>query len=324
MRDSGAATLVAIASRDRAKAGAFIDKLQVESPWPEKPEALGSYEEMLGREDIDAVYIPLPTGLRKEWLMKAAAAGKHVLSEKPCAVSAEDLREIIDCCEKNGVMFMDGVHFMHDPRFGRISGLLADGETIGAVKRVSSAFTFRAAEDFTATDIRGKTALEPTGCLGDLGWYCLRASLWAMDWKLPVRVSARVLESVGHADGTETIMAFSGELDFPNGGTADFYCSFLSPLQKWLRISGSAGNLHVPDFVRPLQEFDIEWELNHVGEPRTESRGMNSEPQMYKTFAAAAHADTPDRKWAEYALKTQMVLDACVRAAESGRAVGMG
>ena len=334
MRDSGAARLVALASRDGAKAAAFVDGLQAESPWPEKPEALGSYGELLVREDIDAVYIPLPTGLRKEWVMKAAEAGKHVLSEKPCAVSAEDLREMIACCERNGVMFMDGVHFMHDERFGRLRGILAEGGKIrkflkigksgkiGEVKRISSAFTFRGDADFAAMDIRGNVRLEPTGCLGDLGWYCLRVSLWAMDWRMPVRVAARVLDKVVHADGTETIMAFSGELDFPGGATADFYCSFLSPLQKWLRISGTAGNLYVPDFVRPLAEFDSDWELNHIREPRSGSPGMRSEPRMYKAFAEAVRAGLPERKWAEYALKTQIVMDACVRSALLGEAVG--
>ncbi len=320
MLESGAATLVALASRDLAKAESFIEEMQEGSPWPEKPVALGSYEELLGRDDIDAVYIPLPTGIRKEWVMKAAAAGKHVLSEKPCAVSAEDLREIIACCEKHGVMYMDGVHFMHDPRFARMGEMLADGETIGEVKRISSAFTFRADEEFTGKDIRAKADLEPSGCVGDLGWYCLRASLWAMDWQMPVSVSGRVLDAASHADGTTTIMAFSGELDFPGGATATFHCSFLSPLQKWLHISGTEGNLYVPDFVRPLPEYDSDWELDHIAEPRAKNPGMGSEPRMYVAFAAAC-AEKPDRRWAEYSLKTQALLDACLLSAKLGRIV---
>ena len=321
MRDSGSAALVALASRDAGKAGAWIDELQAESPWPEKPVALGSYEALLARDDIDAVYIPLPTGIRKEWVMQAADAGKHVLSEKPCAVSAEDLREMIDCCERNAVVFMDGVHFMHDERFDRLRAMLAAGDEIGGVKRISSAFTFRCDDDFTATNIRAKVSLEPTGCLGDLGWYCLRASLWAMDWQLPVRVSARVLDAVVDADGAQVIMACSGELDFPGGATADFYCSFLSPLQKWLRIAGTAGNLHVPDFVRPLAEYDIDWVLNHTGHPRQADAGPRSEVRMYQTFARAAAAGTPERQWADYAQKTQIVQDACVRSAALGKPV---
>ncbi len=322
MLESGAGRLVALASRDLAKAEKFIDGMQANSPWPEEPVALGSYEELLGRDDIDAVYIPLPTGIRKEWVMKAAAAGKHVLSEKPCAVSAADLREMISCCEKNGVMYMDGVHFMHDTRFDRMRALLADGKTIGSVKRVTSAFTFRADGDFTATDIRSKSDLEPSGCVGDLGWYCLRASLWAMDWQMPESVSCRVLDAVSLADGSKTIMDFSGELDFPGGATAAFHCSFRSPLQKWLRISGTEGNLYVPDFVRPLPEYESDWELNHIAEPRGKAPGMASEPSMFAAFAAAC-VGSPDRKWAEYSMKTQILLDACLRSAELGRVVAV-
>jgi predicted dehydrogenase len=111
MRDSGAGILVALASRDTAKAERFIDEMQAVAPWPVRPKAYGSYESLLESPEIDAVYIPLPTGIRKEWVMRAAAAGKHVLCEKPCAVNAADLKEMIDCCEKHGVMFMDGVMY---------------------------------------------------------------------------------------------------------------------------------------------------------------------------------------------------------------------
>ncbi len=69
---------------------------------------------------MDAVYIPLPTGLRQEWVVRAAEAGKHVICEKPCAVSAADLSEMISACRKNRVQFMDGVMFMHNPRLGRV------------------------------------------------------------------------------------------------------------------------------------------------------------------------------------------------------------
>lgn len=321
MRDSGAATLVAVASRDAGKAVARVEELQTEAPWPRMPEALGSYDALLAREDVDAVYIPLPTGIRKEWVIKAARAGKHVLVEKPCAVGAEDLRQMIDCCERNGVVFMDGVHFMHDERFKRMREMIGAGGQVGRVKWISSAFTFRSGADFTASDIRAKVSLEPAGCLGDLGWYCLRASLWAMNWEMPTRVSARVLDSVSAADGGEVMMACSGVLDFPGGASADFYCSFLSPLQKWLRVSGTEGNLHVPDFVRPLAEFDVDWELNHAGQPRTVEPAMRSEPRMFETFARVVRDEVPRRTWADIALKTQIVQDACMRSVALGRPV---
>src|SRR4051812_24006554 len=90
---SGNGTVVAVASRDVARSRNFIAECQAHAPMQATPRALGSYEELLAAKDVDAVYIPLPTGLRKEWVLRAAAAGKHIVCEKPCAVSAADLEE---------------------------------------------------------------------------------------------------------------------------------------------------------------------------------------------------------------------------------------
>jgi predicted dehydrogenase len=316
LRESGAGTLVAVASREVENARKFIAEMQKSEPWDDSPAALGSYDELLARKDIDAVYIPLPTALRKEWVMKAAEAGKHVLSEKPCAVSADDLREMMACCEKHGVLFMDGVVFMHDLRFAKMRALLDAGQTLGVVKRMTSAFTYRADESFVETDIRGASGLEPAGCLGDLGWYCIRASLWAMDWQMPIKVSGRVLEQVGNV-----IMEFSGELDFPGGATAAFYCSFRSPDQKWLHVCGTGGNLRVPDFVSPVEENDCDWEINYQRVPRPAASGIGNVARMFVRFTEEVAAGVPDQRWAEIALKTQVVQDACLLSSRIGSPV---
>src|SRR6188474_116084 len=116
IRDAGNARLVAVASRDLARAQAFIAECQSSAPHPVVPEAMDSYEALLARSDIDAVYIPLPTGLRKEWVIRAAQAGKHVLIEKPAGCAAADVEEMIAVCERHRVQFMDGVMFMHGRR----------------------------------------------------------------------------------------------------------------------------------------------------------------------------------------------------------------
>ena len=76
------------------------------------PSSFGSYAALLEDGDIDAVYCPLPTTAHLEWVVRAARARKHVLCEKPCAVSAAELSQIIDACDEHGVAFMDGVMFM--------------------------------------------------------------------------------------------------------------------------------------------------------------------------------------------------------------------
>ncbi len=324
MRDSGAATLVALASRDLKKAEDFIEGLQAEFPWPVKPTAFGSYESLIASSDVDAIYIPLPTGLRKEWVLRAAEAGKHVLCEKPCAVSTADLREMISCCERHGVLFMDGVMFMHDPRYLAMREILEDRVSVGSIKRITTAFSFRSAGDFAGNDIRGQAGLEPTGCLGDLGWYCLRGMLWAMNWEMPMRVSGRVLSEASGNDGVPATMEFSAELDFANGVTGAFHCSFLAPKQMWFNVSGTEGYLRIPDFIAPVAENDIAWETNYQRVPREMDSGMSNEARMFACFAKDARRGVAGSPWAEISLKTQILLDACEASARTGQPVILG
>jgi hypothetical protein len=113
---AGNSSLTALASRSLDRSRQFIAECQAARPLPSTPAAVGSYDELLRRKDVDAVYLPLPTGLRKEWVLKAAEAGKHVLVEKPVGVTAADVRDMLAACERNRVQFMDGVMFMHSRR----------------------------------------------------------------------------------------------------------------------------------------------------------------------------------------------------------------
>ena len=191
--NSGNCVVTAVASRDLERSRQFIAECQRETPFENPPAPLGSYEELIASKNVDAIYFPLPTGLRKEWVLRAAAAGKHVICEKPCAVSAADLEEMISACRKNRVQFMDGVMFMHNPRLARVREVLDDGKSVGPIRRISSAFSFYPGEDFFRDNIRVDGRLEPTGCLGDLGWYCIRFALWTMNWQLPRTVTGRIL-----------------------------------------------------------------------------------------------------------------------------------
>ena len=107
--NSGNCVVAAVASRDVNKSLKYIADCQRKLAFAETPRAFGSYEELIASPDVDAVYIPLPTGLRKEFVLRAAAAGKHVLCEKPCAANAAELEEMLAVCRKNSVQFLDGV-----------------------------------------------------------------------------------------------------------------------------------------------------------------------------------------------------------------------
>ena len=175
--DSGNSIVVAVASRAIERSEQFIRNCQVENAFEVQPKAYSNYQQLIDAPDVDAVYIPLPTGLRKQWVLRAAKAGKHVLCEKPCGVNFNDVQEMVDTCRQNKVQFMDGVMYMHNPRLQRIREVLDDSQNIGQIKRISSMFSFLASEEYQRTNIRLHSELEPTGCLGDLGWYNIRFSL---------------------------------------------------------------------------------------------------------------------------------------------------
>ena len=102
---SGNAVVSAVASRDAQRSRKFIDDCQREFAFTETPRAFGSYEELIASPTIDAVYIPMPTGLRKKYVIQAASASKHVLCEKPCATNLAELDEMLTVCRKHSVQF---------------------------------------------------------------------------------------------------------------------------------------------------------------------------------------------------------------------------
>ena len=331
------ATLVAVGSRDQAKARAFIDECSAEVPFPTTP-APCTYDELLRRPDVDAVYIPLPTGIRREWVVKAAEAGKHVLCEKPCGPTATDVRAMLDACRKNRVQFMDGVMFMHSKRLPLLRQTLDDGETVGEMRRLNSQFTFRASDEFFRWNIRATNALEPLGCLGDLGWYNVRFSLFALKYALPERVIGHLIAA---HEGVPT--EFSAELFFAGGVTASFYCSFRTELQQWAHVSGTRGSISVADFVLPYYgcesafvadtpKFNVKNTSYHwESHPRrfavpeySDGHPDAQESNMIRNFSELALSGKPDETWGEIALKTQQVMDACVKSARNdGRPVGV-
>ena len=333
---AGNSTLVAVASRDRARAQQFIEECQAAVPFQPAPLPCGSYSELLERHDIDAVYIPLPTRIRKEWVLRAAEAGKHVLCEKPCAVTSQDLGDMLEACRKHGVQFMDGVMFMHSGRLPLLRQVLDDPQEIGTVLRVASHFSFKASEGFWQQNIRGSSELEPLGCLGDLGWYNIRFSLWVMKEQLPEFVTGRILGQHARDEGNPPVpVDFTGELFFSGGASASFYCSFRAENQQTAIVSGSQGYLVAPDFVVPFYGCEVGFEVNRPvlrihgcdfnmeSHPRRflvheySSGAANSqETNMIRTFSRIVISGLLEPQWDERALKTQQVLDACLHSAQ--------
>ena len=344
IRLSGNGTVTAVASRSVQKAQAFIDECSAEVPQRNSVTALGSYEELLTHDEVDAIYIPLPTGIRKEWVVRAAEAGKHVLCEKPVANNARDAKEMIDACAAAGVQFMDGVMFEHSARLPALRARLDDPSVVGKLRRINTHFSFCGDESFRQSNIRANHDLEPHGALGDLGWYCIRFMLWVMKDELPTHVAARTLFSLGDNQSEGQVPGeMSAELRFKNGVTGSFFCSFLTQNQQTALISGDCGYAFLDDFVLPLYSAEVGWsEHSHVLEidncrwnfnrhssshavhEYSSSESNSQEVNMVRTFGDLAISGKLDSRYPEISLKTQKVLDACRRSdIEDGKMIAL-
>jgi predicted dehydrogenase len=339
--NSGNGCVTAVASRDAQRSRRFIDECQAQAGFSSVPRALGSYDTLLEDPEVDAVYLPLPTGVRALWARRAAEAGKHVVCEKPCGVNLAELTGLLDTCRQHKVQFMDGVMFNHSLRLERVRQVLDDHLTVGPIRRITSAFSFLAEPEFYSSNIRAKAELEPYGCLGDLGWYCIRFALWALNWRLPARVSGSTLSEFKPPGSNLSIPTeFSADLHFEGGVSSSFYCSFLTGDEQWVHVSGERGHLWMPDFVLPFSGNRIGFE---TGSPQFRAQGCDFEMQpqlrrwevdefshghpnaqetnLFRNFAGQVQSGSLNPLWPEMALKTQQVMEVCLESARLAAAL---
>ncbi len=335
---SGNGELVVVASRNKAKAQAFIDECSSHTPLPNRPEAIEGYDALLARDDIDAVYIPLPTGLRKDWAIKAAQAGKHIMCEKPCGVGVAEVEEILAACHTAGVQFMDGVMFMHSGRLDSLRTAIDDGISIGTLRRINSQFSFCGGEGFEQSNIRMHSEMEPLGCLGDLGWYNVRFNLWVMNYKMPKVVIGRMLNGASRPGSPDKVpIEFTGEMLYEDGLSASFYCSFNTANQQWANLSGSNGTIHLDDFVVPCYGSEVGFTISKmtvdqnicdftmerreqrvISQEYSNRHSTSQETNLFRNFNDLVLKGTVDSSWGEIALKTQIIVSACLESARNG------
>jgi predicted dehydrogenase len=339
---SAGGTITAVASRNVNKAQRFIDECSAEVPMADPPAAVGDYDSLLARADVDAVYIALPTAIRKEWVIKAAQAGKHVLCEKPIASTAQDAAEMLEACQRHRVQFIDGVMFSHSDRLAALRKAIDGSDGIGKLRRISSSFCFHGDESFQRGNIRVHSQLEPHGCLGDLGWYNLRMILWVMQYRMPHSVVAHTHKTLQAVGSPQPVPAeFSAELFFDDEVSAQFFCSFLVENQQLTTISGERGYITLEDFVLPFYDAELSWQENrHVLEidncrwnmRRHQSRravveyssgeANSQEVKMISAMNRCVLSGNLEPHWHSIALKTQTLLDACRNSADqNGRRI---
>ena len=220
--------IAAIASRNTERARAAAAKLRI-------PKAYGTYEELLGDTSIDAVYIPLPNHLHVPWTIKALKAGKHVLCEKPIALTASEAEELLEETRKHPQLkVMEAFMYRHHPQWLRALELINEGG-IGDVKTVHSFFSYY---NDDPGNIRNMAEIGGGGLM-DIGCYCISLARLVFDSE-----PQKVLGKIEYDPQFRTDRLCSGILDFGNG-TSTFTCSTqLVPYQR-VNIFGTEGRVEI-------------------------------------------------------------------------------
>ena len=293
---SSNAELIAIASRTEERAISWAKNHNV-------PIAYGSYHELLSDDTIDAVYIPLPPSMHAEWTIRAAEHGKHILCEKPLSTNSEEATNMAETCRKNSVQLMDGVMWVHHDRTELMKEKL---DCLGELRRVTAAFTFNW-QTIQINNIRAKPELGG-GCLGDLGYYCVRAILWAFE-ALPTCVYATARYKVG------VDYNFSGLLWFEGERIATFDCGFDTGLRRWFEVAGTQGSLVCDDFTIPNSEETARFWIHGENNDKYETDFCNQEVKMIERFSSIVQSKRLEPVWTNAAVDTMRVCDA-LRASE--------
>ena len=220
--------LVALASRDPERGRELTSRFTI-------PRLCLSYQELVETE-LDAVYIPLPNSLHLPWTLQAVAAGKHVLCEKPLALTAAEVRQMQDAAQDHGVVLAEAAMYRYHPRWQAVHRLIAEGE-IGRLRHLQGSFTFRLGP---SPNIRWNRALGG-GALYDIGSYLVSACRWLAGE--PSRVLARAEMRRG-VDSDGSLL-----LEFPSSHgpvSAELAYSFDSAEHQQLEVIGTKGSLLIP------------------------------------------------------------------------------
>ena len=217
--------VVSIASRDAGVANDVAGRLGI-------PNAYGSYEELVADPDVDAVYIPLPNHLHAEWTIASARAGKHVLCEKPLAMTSAEAEQMVEVCASEGVRLMEAFMYRLHPSWEAVRELVSSGR-LGTLRAVQSWFSYFNDDPANIRNV----AEYGGGALMDVGCYPVNLSRMLFDAE-PLRVDA----SVTRDPTTGVDVLTSAILEFESG-VADFTCSTRAESDQRVHIFGTEGRI---------------------------------------------------------------------------------
>lgn len=228
MQQSQNCEIIAIASREADKAKKAAEKLDIQKYY-------GSYQELLEDPEIDAIYNPLPNHLHVPWSIKAIQAGKHVLCEKPIALSAAEAESFLEVCQSyRDIKVMEAFMYRHHPQWQKTKQMVDEGK-IGTLQTINSLFSYY---NIDAENIRNMADIGGGGLM-DIGCYCISLARFIFSEE-PQRISG----TINYDPDFKTDILANGILEFSKG-TSTFTCSTqLSPYQR-VNIFGSEGRIEI-------------------------------------------------------------------------------
>ncbi|MBL6945349.1 MAG: Gfo/Idh/MocA family oxidoreductase [Rhodospirillales bacterium] len=296
----------AVASRDVAAAKAYAEELGI-------PKVYGSYEELLADPEIEAVYNPLPNNLHVSWTIKAAEAGKHVLCEKPIAMTAEEAETLIAVRDRTGVRIEEAFMVRHHPQWRRARDLVREGR-VGRLRSVQASFSYMNVDPQNIRNIPETGG----GGIYDIGCYPIVVSRFIFGDE-----PTRAVSLVERDPEMKTDRLASAMLDFPEG-QATFTCSTQLAKYQRVQILGTEGRIEIqipfnaPDDVPCRIFLDSGAELGDVSAEAEDFDLVNQYTVQGDVFSQGLRNGTPPEFPIEDAIQNMRVIDAIFRSADSG------
>lgn len=295
IRVANGARLVALGTSDAERAAPF----RVMQP----DLRVLDYSAVLQDAEVDAVYIPLPNHMHVDWTLKALAAGKHVLCEKPIALCASDIDRLIAARNRSGLLAAEAFMVCHHPQWARVRELLADG-AIGTLGHVEGMFTYH---NVDPANIRNRPETGGGG-LRDIGVYPVVTTRYATEAE-PLRIRA----DIRRENGVDTFARVWA--DFA-GFTASFHCGMRLDRRQDMVFHGTRGWLRLPAPFNPPSIGEARIELHRSGQPDLVERFAEVDQYrlMIEAFQEAAMAGGEFGCPLEFSRGNQMVIDAVLKA----------
>jgi predicted dehydrogenase len=321
-RLSADAILPAIAKTKHAKLTALIsgspDKAHVLAAEygvpPSRVYGYNDFDRIRDDQSIDAVYVASPNALHHEHVVKSAAAGKHVLCEKPMAATVADAEDMVRACAQANRKLMIAYRMQYAPQALEIARTVRSGE-IGKVKVILGS---NGQNEGDPAQYRLKKALAGGGAMYDIGVYCLNATRFTLGEE-PLEVTARIYTTPGDPRFTEVEESVYWTMLFPSGAMATLCCSYASHNTKFFMVQGDRGNIRMdPAFttagLRVFQDGGVkgrgytEFRLGDVDHFATEM----------DHFAMCIRNDVKPRSPGEEGVQDQKIIAAIYQSAASG------